>query len=129
MLDIQKNVLIIEDDDLINQMYQASLASSHFNLRIERDGESGWHAIETFSPDLIVLDFMLPKLNGIEVLQKIRADERFKKIPVILMSSLSAEADKKRALDAGATEYWVKSEINMIEFENLIKQVMQKSLI
>lgn len=120
-----KKILIVEDDDLINQMYTASLASSKFEVRIERDGESGWNALQTYVPDLVILDFMMPKLNGIEILEKMRADERLKGVPVILMSSLSAEADKKRAMDAGATVYWVKNEINMTEFEAKINEVMQ----
>lgn len=120
-----KKILIIEDDDLINQMYTASLASSKFEVRIERDGESGWKVMQTYIPNLVILDFMMPKLNGIEILEKMRVDERLKNIPVIMMSSLSADADKKRAMDAGATVYWVKNEINMTEFEAKINEVMQ----
>lgn len=125
MSDPQKNVLIIEDDDLINQMYLASLATSNFEVRLEKDGEAGWSAMQTLAPDLVILDFMLPKLNGLEILGKMRSDERLKLVPVIMMSSLSSEADKKRALDAGATVYWVKNEVNMVEFEAKINEVMQ----
>jgi CheY-like chemotaxis protein len=67
---------------------------------------------------------MMPKLNGIEVLKKIRADERLKNVPVVVMSSLMADADKQRAMDAGATAYWVKNEVNMVDFENRINGVM-----
>jgi len=127
MTDQLKKILIVEDDDLITQMYQASLASSHFQVQMEKDGESGWKTVQSFMPDLVILDFMMPKLNGVEVLQKIRADERLKSIPVIVMSSLSAEADKKRALDAGATAYWVKNEVNMVEFEQKINEVLSQN--
>lgn len=125
MVNVQRKVLIIEDDDLINQMYMAALASSNFKVQLEKDGESGWKTMQTFLPNLVILDFMLPKLNGIEVLQKLRADERFKRTPVIIMSSLGSDADKKRAMDAGATVYWVKNAVNMIEFEEKINEVMQ----
>jgi DNA-binding response OmpR family regulator len=125
MVNIQRKILIIEDDDLINQMYLAALASSNFLVKLEKDGEAGWQTMQTFLPSLVILDFMLPKLNGIEVLQKMRLDERFKNTPVIMMSSLSSDADKKRAMDAGATVYWIKNQINMIEFEEKINEVMQ----
>lgn len=123
-----KKILIVEDDDLITQMYQAGLASAKFEIRFEKDGEAGWNAVSTFEPDLVILDFMMPKLNGVEVLSKIRADAKFKSIPVIIMSSLSADADKKRGLEAGATAYWVKNEVNIVEFETKINEVLASSL-
>lgn len=127
MTDQLKNILIVEDDDLITQMYKASLAQSQLNIQMEKDGESGWLALQKMTPDLVILDYMMPKLNGVEVLKKIRADERLKAIPVIIMSSLSDEADKQRAIDAGATAYWVKNEVNMVEFEAKINQILSQN--
>ncbi len=124
MDNIQKNILIVEDDELITQMYMASLAKSSFHVELQKDGQAGWDAMQKYVPDLIILDFMMPKLNGIEVLKKIRADERLKTVPVVVMSSLMADADKQRALDAGATAYWVKNEVNMVDFENRINSVL-----
>ena len=127
MSDELKKILIVEDDDLITQMYRASLATAKLDIQLERDGESGWTVIQNNHFDLIILDFMMPKLNGLEVLHKIRSDERLKNIPVIIMSSLSGEADKKRAMDAGATAYWVKSEVNMVEFEKKITGMLSQT--
>lgn len=126
MSDTTKHILIVEDDDLICQMYTASLASAPFQVQIVKDGEAGWNALQTFVPDLVILDFMLPKLNGLEVLAKIRADVRLQSIPVIIMSSLASDADKARAMAAGATAYWVKNEVNMVEFASKITQTMQR---
>lgn len=128
MTDQLKKILIVEDDDLITQMYKASLSNSKLSIQMEKDGESGWQAMQSLTPDLIILDFMMPKLNGVEVLKKIRADQRLKSIPVIIMSSLSDEADKQRAMDAGATAYWVKNEVNMVEFEAKINQILSQSV-
>lgn len=125
MTDVTKEVLIAEDDDLIIQMYQASLVNAPFKLRIVKDGGSAWDALQTSTPGLIILDIMMPRLNGIEVLKKIRSEARLAKVPVIVMSSLADAADKQRALDAGATEYWVKNEVNMIEFMDKITKLMQ----
>lgn len=125
MTDNVKHVLIVEDDDLICQMYEAALAGSGFAVEILKDGESGWNAMQTKTPNLVILDFMLPKLNGLEILAKMRADARLKSVPAIVMSSLTSDADKQRALDAGATAYWVKNEVNMVEFAALINKFMQ----
>ena len=129
MTDQLKKILIIEDDELITQMYKASLASASLDVHLEKDGESGWNYMQANIPDLVILDFMMPKLNGLEVLAKIRSDARFKDLPVVMMSSLMADADKKRALDAGATAYWVKNEVNMVEFENRINEVLNKTVL
>lgn len=125
MADQLKKILIVEDDDLINQMYQAGLPSTRFETKYEKDGESGWKTLQTFLPDLVILDIMLPKLDGVDILQKMRADARLKSIPVIIMSSLSGDADKQRALNAGATAYWVKNQISMLEFEQKINEYLQ----
>lgn len=127
MADQKYHIIIVEDDSLIAQMYQKSLANAAFSVELAVDGEAGWTAINEHSPDLIILDFMMPKLNGVEVLTKIRSDEKLKNIPVIVMSSLMGDADKKRALDAGATAYWIKSEISMVDFEKRILEVITAS--
>jgi len=121
----QKNILIVEDDELITQMYMASLANSSLHVELQKDGQLGWEAMQKYVPDLVILDFMMPRLNGIEVLTKMKADEKLKNVPVVVMSSLMADADKKRALDAGATAYWVKNEVNMVDFENRINEVLK----
>lgn len=128
MSDQVKKLLIIEDDDLISQMYLASLEGSAFEVRLEKDGEAGWNAMQTYVPDLVIVDFMMPKLNGIEVLKKMRADDRLKAVPTIMMSSLMDDADKQKALNAGATAYWVKNEVSMADFELKISEILaQKS--
>ena len=128
MTDLPKKILIVEDDELITQMYQASLATSRFELRIEKDGGKGWEALQQYVPDLIILDMMMPKLNGIEVLTRVRADARLQHVPVVIMSSLMDEEDRKKALDLGANEYWIKRDVNMTSFEAEINRVLQTSV-
>ncbi len=124
MADQVKKILILEDDDLISQMYLASLAGAKFEVKLEKDGESGWNTMQTYVPDLVIVDFMMPKLNGIEVLQKMRADARLKSVPTIMMSSLMDDADKQKAISAGATAYWVKNEVSMADFEAKITELL-----
>lgn len=128
MTDVKLKVLIVEDDELILQMYQASLAAANFDVQIAKDGETGFKLAESFAPNVIILDFMLPKLSGLEVIQKIRASEKLKATPIIMMTSLNNEADQKRAMDNGATAYWVKNEVNMVDFPAKIKQVLGYAL-
>jgi len=123
---VQKNILIVEDDDLIAQMYLASLTHSSFHVELQKDGMAGWETMQKYVPDLVILDFMMPKLNGLEVLSKMRTDARLKNVPVVMMSSLMADVDKQRAMEAGATAYWVKKEVNMSDFENRINGVLSK---
>lgn len=125
MTDVQKNVLIAEDDDLIAQMYQASLTTAPFHVQIVKDGELAWNAMQTSTPNLVILDIMMPKMNGIEVVAKMRADAKLKTVPVIIISSLGSPEDRKKAMDAGATAYWVKNEVNMVNFASQISQVMK----
>lgn len=124
MSDTPKKVLIVEDDDLLTQLYQASLAKANFQVRLEKDGEAGWQSLREEIPNLIVLDIMLPKLDGIALLEKIRSDDRLKTIPVIMLSSLSSDADKSRAKAAGANAFWVKNEVNMLELATMLSQFL-----
>ncbi len=125
MPDLVKKILIVEDDDLISQMYLASLAGAKFEVKLEKDGESGWKAIQTWNPSLVILDIMLPKLSGLEILDKMKGDPKLRNISTIVMSSLGSDSDKQKALAAGAKDFWLKSEVNMADFQNMIKKVMQ----
>ena len=83
MTDTLKHILIAEDDELIIQMYQAALVNAPFQMHVVKDGGAAWDALQTFTPNVVILDIMMPRFNGIEVLTKIRADAKLSKIPVI----------------------------------------------
>lgn len=125
MADQFKKLIIVEDDELISQMYSAALQNSQFSVQVFNDGESGWNGIQATVPDIVILDFMLPKLNGLEILQKMRLNPKLQSVPVIVISSLTSELDKKRTMDAGATDYWVKNELNMVDFPSKIMQLLK----
>lgn len=106
-------------------MYLASLANSPFELKLEKDGLSGWQTIQTWKPDLVVLDIMLPKMSGLEILGKMKQDPKFHDISTIVVSSLGSDSDRQKALDAGAKAFWMKSEINIAEFGNTLTKALQ----
>ena len=99
-----KKILIIEDDLLVANIYRNNLAVAHYEVESAGDGESGLKVMKTFNPDAVVLDLMLPKMSGLEVLQKIRAQETWKNLPVIVFSNTYLTNMVQQAWKAGATK-------------------------
>jgi CheY-like chemotaxis protein len=103
-------ILLIEDDPLVIRMYQKVLAFEGFEIDSAGDGRTGVEKAQTDKPDLIFCDVMMPKVNGIEVLERLKADPSTKDIPVIMLTNLSGTHDAEVALEKGAFAYLVKSE-------------------
>jgi DNA-binding response OmpR family regulator len=101
-------ILLVEDQRGFRRIYEDVLSNEGYDVLTAEDGEIGWALAREKKPDLILLDLGLPKLNGFEVLQNIRADEATRKIPVIIFSVVGEQADIDRALAMGADEYTVK---------------------
>ncbi len=99
-------VLIVEDDERIAEALAEALTDQHYTVDIATDGEAGWDLVEAFSYDLVLLDVMLPKLDGISLCQQIRS-QGFR-MPVLLLTARDASVDKVMGLDAGADDYVVK---------------------
>ena len=104
-----KRVLIIEDNQLLGNLYRSSLVAAGFAVEVSPDGETGLSNAKTVTPDLILLDLMLPKKTGLDVLHSIRADEKLKGVPVLLLSNAYTPARTKELWDAGATQVLVKA--------------------
>lgn len=101
-----KNILIIDDEEPILRMYSASL--SEYNILTASNGEEGLAVAKSEKPDLIYLDIIMPKINGLDVLKKLKDDDQTKEIPVILLTNLPEEASKDKAEALGAYDYFVK---------------------
>lgn len=101
-------VLFIDDDNFLRKVYQAELSEKGFEVHLAADGEEGLRKIAEAHPDLIILDLIMPKKNGFEVLSDLQRFEETRAIPVIVLSNLGQSEDQKRALDLGAVEYLVK---------------------
>lgn len=99
-------ILIVEDDERIAEALAEALTDQHYTVDIAPDGEAGWDLVEAFSYDLVLLDVMLPKLDGISLCQQIRS-QGFR-MPVLLLTARDASVDKVLGLDAGADDYVVK---------------------
>ena len=99
-----KKILLIEDDQLVGNIYRNKFAVEHYEVEIALDGESGLDLIRTFQPDAVILDLMLPKMSGLDLLKQIRADEKSKNLPVIVFSNTYLSNMVQEAWKAGATK-------------------------
>lgn len=115
-----KKILITEDDKFLASAFRAKLVKAGFEIKIVGDGEEAIEALETFTPDLILLDLVMPKKDGYAVLQDLKAEPKWKSIPVLIATNLGQKEDVDRAMKLGADAYIVKSELALGE---LVKKI------
>lgn len=115
----------VEDDASIRDIEVYTLTSTGFEARGFDDGVSFWSALQTEKPDLVVLDVMLPGVDGIELLQRMKASAELRTIPVIMATAKGAEYDKIRGLDLGADYYLVKP-FGVMELVSCVKAVLRR---
>jgi CheY-like chemotaxis protein len=117
-------VLIIEDDPLMSRMYQKIFTFEKYDVEMAGDGEEGLAKAGSASPTIILCDVMMPKMNGLEVLEKLKADEKTKQIPVVMLTNLAGQQDAETALAKGAVKYIIKSEHDPKEVTNMVKEII-----
>lgn len=117
-------VLIVEDDPLMSRMYQKIFSFEKHEVMVANDGEDALVKVRSFLPTIILLDIMMPKLNGLQVLEKLKADPDTKKIPVVMLTNLAGQQDAETALTKGAVKYIVKSEHDPKEVETMVKEIL-----
>lgn len=115
----------VEDDASIRDIEVYTLSSTGFEARGFTDGVSFWSALQTEKPDLVVLDVMLPGVDGIELLQRMKASAELRTIPVVMATAKGAEYDKIRGLDLGADYYLVKP-FGVMELVSCVKAVLRR---
>ncbi len=101
-------ILVVEDDNDICELIRFKLSSMGHEVIIEHDGEAGLAAAREEVPDLVILDWMMPRLTGIEVCCALRADDNLSSVPVILLTAKAQEADIERGFAGGADDYIIK---------------------
>ena len=115
----------VEDDASIRDIEVYALSSTGFEARGFEDGTSFWEALQESRPDLVVLDVMLPGVNGVELLKRMKASEVFQDIPVIMATAKGSEYDKIQSLDLGADDYLVKP-FGIMEMVSRVKAVLRR---
>lgn len=103
-----KTILVIEDDYYLSRLYQRTLSHAGFSITMIEDATQGLRAARDHTPDLILLDIIMPKMNGIDVLKQLKEEKTTKNIPVIMLSNLEQDDLIEKSLKMGANGYWVK---------------------
>lgn len=118
-------LFLAEDDPLMSRMYERAFKSNGFDLKIAFDGEEAINMLKAMSPKpvVILLDVMMPKKSGFDVLRDIKADDTLKNIPVILLTNLAGEKDAEKGLELGAVLYLIKSQYSPKETVAKIKEI------
>jgi len=122
----EAKILIIEDDVMLNKIYQTKLGMLGYSVFSSYDGEEGLKRVEDLVPDLILLDLMLPKKNGFEVLEKIKQDVRLNRIPILILSNLGQEADVQKGMELGAVDFLVKSNVKLESVIEKVENILKK---
>jgi DNA-binding response OmpR family regulator len=109
------SILLVEDDPLLVTMYKTKFTHEGFDILIANDGQTGLKMAMEEEVDLILLDIMMPRLSGIDLLEALRNTPKGKKIPVIIATNLSGEEDKQKAQKLGVNDYLIKVNITPTE--------------
>lgn len=121
-----KKILLVEDDPFLIDMYSTKFKEVGFEVAAAQDGEMGLVKVKELMPDLILLDIVLPKKDGFEILKILKSDAATAGIPVIVLTNLGLEGDVKRGLELGAQGYIIKSHFTPTEVVAKVKEVLEK---
>lgn len=120
------HVTMVDDDKILVDMYKERLELAGYKVTICKNGEEGLAKTREEKPDIILLDVMMPKVNGYEVLASLKSDPQTKDIPVVMLSALMRDFNREKAVEAGADDYLIKSEAMPADVITKIEQVLQK---
>ena len=120
----KKNILLIEDEEMLASMYETKFTNEGYEIHKALDGESGLKLAAEHQPDLILLDIIMPKLDGFSVLKKIKEDPKLKNVPVVLLTNLGQDEDIEKGNKLGAAGYLVKANLTPGEVIEKIKQYL-----
>lgn len=121
----QKKVVLVEDDSMLLKYLSAALSSEkNINVSTASDGEKGEKLIMEQVPDLVLLDIIMPKKNGFEVLEAIKKNPATKTIPVIMLSNLGQQGDIDQAKKLGAVDYYVKVDMEVSDIVEKVKNFL-----
>ncbi len=126
MSEEKNRILIIEDDTYISDMYKIKLEADGFAVKVSPDGQSGLDEIKTMKPHLVLLDVIMPKMDGFSVLQNIKNNPEFKDIPVVMLTNLGQKDSVEKGLELGADGYIIKAHFTPSEVVEKIKEILNK---
>ena len=118
-------ILVVEDEDALSTLLQYNLEKEGYEVTVAGDGEEALIQVDERLPDLIVLDWMLPKVSGIEVCRRLRSKSETRNVPIVILTARGEETDRIRGLDTGADDYVVKP-FSMTELTARLRAVLRR---
>jgi DNA-binding response OmpR family regulator len=119
-----KIVLVVEDDKFLANAYRVKCQNEDFNVLVASDGNEGLRILEETTPDVILLDLVMPNKDGFEFMTEVNKDPELKKIPILIASNLGQEEDLKKAMEMGAKDYVIKSDTPLEEILEKIRNYL-----
>lgn len=119
------HILIVEDDLFLAEIYQKKFEMEGFKVSMANNGEKAITDIKKKNPDLVLLDILLPKLDGFSVLEAVKADASVKNIPIILLTNLGQQDDVQRGLEKGAADYLIKTHFKPSEVVDKVRKILK----
>lgn len=123
---MEENILIIEDDKFLRELISRKLIGEGFKIDEAIDGEEGLKKIKESKPDLVLLDLILPGLDGFEVLERIKDDSSTASVPVLILSNLGQKDEIERGLSLGAVDFLVKAHFTPEEIVAKMKEILPR---
>ncbi len=121
-----KKIIIIEDESVLQKAMSIELLGAGYAVLTAGNGEAGLELVRKEKPDLLLLDLILPKMGGFEVLSALKADEATKNIPVVILSNLGQDEDKKKGLELGAVDYYIKASTDLSDITKKVEGLIGK---
>lgn len=122
----EKTILLVEDDSFVSDIYQKKIESEGFKIITAENGIEAVKKLKEVTPDLILLDIVMPYMDGMDVLKEIKANEKWKTIPVILLTNLSEKEKIEEAIGIGADDYLIKSHFTPSEVISKVNLILKK---
>lgn len=120
-------ILLVEDDNFLVEMYTTKFELEGFQVVSAEDGEKGLAAAKVENPDIILLDILMPKMDGFSTLEELKKDAALKDIPVILLTNLGQKEDIKKGFELGAAGYLIKAHFMPSEVVDKIKKILEEA--
>lgn len=117
-----RKILIIEDEELLYNLLRKKLTAEGYDVSVAEDGQKGLDSMKESIPDLVLLDIVMPNKDGFEVMEEMQKDERFKNIPIIIISNSGQPVEVDRAKNLGARDWLIKTEFEPLEVIKKVKK-------
>jgi putative two-component system response regulator len=122
-----KNKILIVEDETITKVLRLKFEQSDFVVEIARDGFEALKMLDKFTPDIILLDILMPVMDGFEFMDKLKEIDRFKNIPIVIFSNFDRDVDIQKAKEAGALDYIIKVDVTMNQLVAKIKEYLDNN--